>query len=535
MPFTEIYRAHGEILAALTSFNDNVGQSPGERLQTLMRLDEDGRDLQQILCKQYFNQPATLNQVENSLWSRIFSLYWQLKRGYRALIREHRDNPGGWQTRSNLALITTRALHYSAATFKWGYFRHAPVDPKVWRSLHKLYRASEQGRFATQRIKLYEGGEHTSCSAEYVRILLLDLLGPLSLSPTQIEIADQWLRRQAKSVLLEEVCDIDRHLFYVDFAEAAGPRKFSRGVSGAKMRYLAMAELLGRIDDIIAGACDLVSLSRLEVVEDWQQAMNIELASPTRTQWASRSVMRPHPREAAKQTQKLFEHFRTQWSGNGHKRQHSREDVCQTVEVVCDFPAICTRLRRGADEIQAGSQPKDRSIDESSDDAGQWTLQNRSGGGYGLSTGYHAQGRIRVGGLLGLEIGSEAEGWEIGAIRRIIVASADEIAVGVETLSSAPKLVELSGMGGLQLAEGKNHTGTESLKAPPVEAILLSPMAELNASGSLILPVADYPSRIIDLHDGDRSYRIRLTNVLERTEDWIQVEFVSGEGDPGSP
>ena len=525
LSFTDVYRAHGEILTALEVFNDTVGQRAGERLQVLMRLDENSRALQASLCQQYLNNPAALNQAENTLWNRIFSLYWQLKRGYRALIREHNANSGDRQTKSNLALITVRALHYSAASFKWGYFRHMPVDPKIWQSLHRLYRTSERGGFTSQRIRLYDHTEHTSCSEEYIRILLLDLLSPLSLVPTQIEIADQWLRRRVKSVRLDDTYASDKHLFYVDLAESAGARKVDSNLKGDKLRFLAMDELLGRIDDIIAGSGDLASLSRLNVVEDWQQVMNLELASPVRAQWSSMSTMRPHPREAVQRTQKLFQHFRTHWSGVAYKRQHSREDLRQIVEVACDLPAICRTLMSAAAQGRTDGNQDTPASEELMALPEYWTVQNRSEVGYGFCASAEAQGRIRVGGLVGLRDGNPAGGWEIGAIRRIAHASLDEIAVGVETLTRAPKLVQLCGMGRLVLAGGKEHASTGGQEIHAVTAILLSGIDDSTTAGRLILPIADYPTRIIDLRDGDCSFRIRLATVLERTENWILVEF----------
>jgi hypothetical protein len=525
VPLREIYRAHGEILTALESFNDAVGQPVGERLKTLMRLDENSRALQERLCQQYLNNPAALNQVEHTFWNRIFSLYWQLTRGYRALVREHNANPGDQQIKSNLTLITARALHYSAASFKWGYFRHLPVGPRTWQGLHQLYRTSEHGGFTSQTIRLYEHTDLTSCSEEYVRILLLDLLSPLSLSTTQIEIADQWLHSRVKSVRLEKAYARDKHLFFVDLAGASGARKIDASLKGDKLRFLAMDELLGRIDDIIAGAGDLASLSRLNVVRDWQQVMHLELASPARAQWSAMSVMRPHPREAAQQTRKLFQHCRTQWSGLGHNRQHSREDARQVIEVACDMPAICgSLLEEGANGLRGRNQNAP-AAEGSMTLTEEWVVLNRSEGGYGLCASAEAQRRVRVGGLLGLRGGNPAGGWEVGAIRRIIVTSADEMAVGVETLSRAPKLVELCGLGGFAPAGEESDSRKDGHDTPAIKVIWLPSKDDPNAPGSLILPIAHYPSRIVDLRDGDRTYRIRLATVLERAEDWTRVDF----------
>jgi cyclic-di-GMP-binding protein len=523
VPFLEAYRAHGEILAALESFNNSVEVPGGERLQMLMRLDESSRGLQECLCQEYFHHPVALNQLESTLWNRIFSLYWQFMRGYRALIREHNANPGSRQAKFNLALITARALHYSGASFKWGYIRHVPVDPKTWQSLHNLYRTSERGSFTSHRIRLYENTEHTSCSEEYLRILLLDLLSPLSLSPAQIEIADQWLRRRVKSVRLDDAYAANKHWFYVDLAEAAGPRKVGSGVTGKKLRFLAMDELLGRIDDIIAGSGDLASLSRLDVVEDWQQVMNLELASQARAQWSAMSAMRPHPREATQQTQRLFQLLHARWSDDGYKRRHSREKVRQIVEVACDLPAICASLLSEEAKGPPGGNPDAPVSEEAVNLPKHWAVQNRSEGGYGLCARAEAQGRIRVNGLVGLKDGSQVGGWEIGAIRRISYESPEEIAVGVETLSRVPKRVELRCTGKLGVAGRKDHPGLDGQETPMVEAVLLSDIADPNMPGSLILPIADYPSRIMDLRDGDHTYRIRLATVLERTENWFRV------------
>jgi hypothetical protein len=99
------------------------------------------------------------------------------------------------------------------------------------------------------------------------------------------------------------------------------------------------------------------------------------------------------------------------------------------------------------------------------------------------------------------------------------------MAVGVETLSRAPKLVELCGLGGFAPAGEESDSRKDGHDTPAIKVIWLPSKDDPNAPGSLILPIAHYPSRIVDLRDGDRTYRIRLATVLERAEDWTRVDF----------
>jgi hypothetical protein len=127
-----------------------------ERLQVLMHLDDQARDMQYSLCIQYLRNPRMSKVIESrSSGLAIHAFYWEVTRGYHTFLMDFVANPGGSKIQPAMPLITARAMRGFADIFKWRYFRYEKSRKSSGCALHNLYRIAEFDGFQGNRMKLY--------------------------------------------------------------------------------------------------------------------------------------------------------------------------------------------------------------------------------------------------------------------------------------------------------------------------------------------------------------------------------------------
>jgi hypothetical protein len=475
------YEAHHMIVNALKTFAASEEVPTLDRLRVLMRLDESSLGIRESLRSQYLSNRQALKQGETATWKEISSLSWYLARGYQSFVRHTVARHGQEDFMAYLPLITARALYHYGAAIKWRYFRQEPVDAPMWIRLHKLYRVAEAARYANTKARLAEDGSFGTCTQQYVRILLLNLLDPAHLRPAQIEAIDQWLGSWAALVTLDKELDTARHSFCVDVAQGAGAVRLAGAKPGAgKMRYLDVNGLLAEVNGIREKLQAGETPEGFKVPADWRLGRCADLLGQVASLWSRGAASRLLPRARDK----------------------------KRVEVACGIDAIRMCLR------------PDATAQEKAEPFRQGEMEDQGDGGFGLRFDSSNATCVSIGSLVGLKTAGEDDPWEIGAMRWVTHVPGS-VAVGIEKLSRAARLVELD-----EVAEDRpalEHQGSESAR---IEAIFLPMVGERGMASSLIMPGEKYAAvRLLELHDRNVVYQVRLTNVLERSGDWVRVKF----------
>jgi len=196
------------------------------------------------------------------------------------------------------------------------------------------------------------------------------------------------------------------------------------------------------------------------------------------------------------------------WSRGAASRLLPRARDKKRVEVACGIDAIRMCLR------------PDAVAQEKAEPFRQGEMEDQGDGGFGLRFDSSNATCVSIGSLVGLKTAGEDDPWEIGAMRWVTHVPGS-VAVGIEKLSRAARLVELD-----EVAEDRpalEHQGSESAR---IEAIFLPMVGERGMASSLIMPGEKYAAvRLLELHDRNVVYQVRLTNVLERSGDWVRVKF----------
>lgn len=477
------YEAQKMLVEALAMFLKSKEPLSRERLKVLMRLDECSLEYQRSLGRKYLECQSRLQRGEYALWKSAAVLFRYLADGYQAFFRDIVTNREQSVGGKYLPLVVARTLHYSGMAIRWGYFRREAVPPIMWRRLHNSYLLSESSGFAETEVRLSSGAA-TTCGGEYVQTLLLDVINPAGLKPLQIELAGWWLDNWSGLVKLEKNCDPGIHMHCVDLSSGGGARKLLDGVKDDALRCWGMTDLYLHLRKVRAGAGKGEEIRNL-VPEGMDCSLPECLA--------------------------LLDHVSKHWIRPEAARKQERKQSDKAVEIACGVGAIRRCLQpEGTKEAVTARRRAPYQY---------WAVENESQGGYGLVEARPAE-RAESGKLVCVKPTESGAGWEIGVVRWKKEASGQP-ALGIEKLSDDPKHVELS-----PADEAANGDEVERINGKKISAVFLPKWYDREIDSSLIFQLPDYADgRQLDMHYRNNVIRIRLTEVVDRTGEWVRVKF----------
>lgn len=522
LPAGDIYTAQEQVVQSLIQFNHAGLAMSRERLQVLMHLDEQARDMQYSLCLQYLRNPRMSKVIESRLWTAIHAFYWEVTRGYHAFVMDFVAHPGGSKIQPMIPLIAARALRGFADIFKWRYFRYERVEEKLWQRVHNLYRITEFDNFQGNRFKLYNSDPTpSSCMDEYIQSLLLSPLGTGSLTPKQLEMIDQWLDNWSAHSTLESQYDPNRHFFFVDFTQGHPLKRIREQLNPEdSQRFLNIKPLLEHIAQVEKDLRTGTLPATLGLGEDFRLPDGYDLLHYVGNEWApvNERDRRIAPREQAE----------------GH------------CEVLRDLASICHRLEQ-EQEIVEGTQAQhqlspeeildiklygfvtertksslvQRSHSQRDLSAEQWSMHDRSETGVGILIKNEDSEWVRVGKLLALRL-DPGQYWSLGIVRRLTRTQDDMRKIGVQTLEGRPLQVFLDQEESTgPLSYSVDDTGFDS--NPPVQALTFEGDQQENL---IILEGSRYAhGRHYRLREPRGIHRIRLDAVRDKGDGWLMATF----------
>ncbi len=465
------YEAQKKIIEGLADFLKSQEAPSKERLKVLMHLDETSQRFQDKLCAAYFHHQSELKRAEDTLWKSMTTVFSQFAHAYQLFIREIVSQRGKTEISRYLPTITARSLRYYGLSIKWAYFHQEPVQPVMWKRLHKYYQMCEESHFANTEVSL-NSKRLSSCKNEYMHILLLDMIKPMTLDPSRLEMVDHWLEHWTQLVELDRDCDPDTHMHCVDLSTGAGARKLLEEMNSPGLRCWSMADLYLQIRKSRAALSEGDWSEHVELGEDCVVPDCIELLDYVARYW-----IRP---EAA-------------------RRLHRAPVEDRMMEMACGVGAIYSCL-----------QPSDKRCGQKIPFE-HWAVQDESEGGYGLVEARHTE-RAQEGKLVLVKPSGHDGNWEIGVVRWKKDGESGLPALGVERLSDDPKQVTL-----IPSEEGEGR---------PIKSVFLPKLYQRDIDSSLILQTPDYrDGRVLDMYYRNNVFRICLTEVVDSGEEWVRTHF----------
>jgi len=526
LPAGDIYSAQEQVVQSLIQFNHAGLPMSKDRLQVLMHLDEQSRDMQYSLCIQYLRNPRMSKVIESRLWTAIHAFYWEITRGYHAFLMDFVSNPSGSKIQSSIPLITARAIRGFGDIFKWRYFRYEKADEKSWLRFNNLYRIAEFEGYHVNHFKLYTNDPRpTSCMEEYVQVQLLSPLGAGSLTPRQIEMVDQWLDNWSDLVRLESTFDPKRHFFMVDLTQGYGMRRIRPDYeSQTSNRFISTERLLENIEQceraLKAGAMP----ASLGLGEEFRLPEGYDLLVTASNEWSSLS-----DKERRNELRQTIQGWCAVLHDIGgiHDYLISEQDIDRSAstsssmspEELLDIKLYGFVTERTKSKKAAAQQ---ESVLKSSQ-MERWPIQDSSSSGIGVVMHDDECDWIRVGKLLAIreEIGSA---WHIGIVRRISQHEGNWRKIGIQLLSASPTAVDLftvEDYNGLTLAvEGDPLVGVTTIPA------LVSQTT--TGDNLLIIEAGRYAhGRNYRLRQMGEIHLITLESLREKGDNWVIVSYSS--------
>ncbi len=516
LPIGDAFKCQQAILEELKRFNENPSGSTKDRLGVLMCLDEKSRDLQDTLVRQYLRNPRMSRPMESQLWHAVYSLYWEIARGYHGFVLNFATGSGKIAQEDRIPLATLRAIRIFGQLLKWRAVRYLPAGEKLWLRLHNLYRIAEGEGFHRRTLAAYDG-ETGSCSCEstYLHVLMLHLANSGTLYPRQLDLLDRWLCNWHTLLRLDARADPALHVFSVDLSADSGARRIRKPDAEKPMRYWATAGLLEKLDDMQRALRDGLAPAHLGLTEDARTGESLELLGHLAHHWASLSAR--------------------------EQRRAKREAVKRLIDVAHGFDTLVLQLKSAAspvaaspyglgldyretDDVQVYGFVTTRTRERASQmkkpvaspGVERWVAQDESECGYGATVESHDKDWLRVGALIGVKP-HDAPVWKLGVVRRLTRMNDDSSAIGIETLAEPPELVMLydtaASAGYTVDGQGNGDTGL------PRSGLWLS-----GQPASLVIdPVHYAPGRIFRVQGRPDPSFIALGSPIERSEGWIRV------------
>ncbi len=523
LPSGDIYSAQEKVVQNLIQFNHMEKTFNKDRLQVLMHLDEETREMQASLCLQYLRNIRMSKSIEARLWMAIHAFYWEITRSYHSFLMDFVANPGGSKIQSFIPLICARAIRGFADIIKWRYFRYEQIDEKLWLRLHNLYRIAEFDNFDTTLVMVYRGdATQHSPAGEYGQALLLSLFGCGNLLTREIEMVDRWLDNWSDLISIDNHYEPSRHTFYVDTSKGYGLRRCRNQGTDPTLRFISTTPLLNQLDKASEALKSGATPASLGLTEDFRLPEGYTLLNQVEAEWAALSQR--------------------------DRRHSTRQPKSGHWKIVRDLANICNviaKLHRQTANIPLNQASPEAILDlklygfvtertkqqqlEREREMGLlnrqelWEQMDSSDNGLGFTISLLGSEWAKVGKLLALREGEQC-GWQLGVISRLARQTPSQRLIGVRLFAGDFQIGTIdpdsSGSGLSYVVDEEDEASR-----PPGAPVILLTQGEGNET--LILDSAKYArDRQYLLRPHDKPSRlIRLDSVEESGESWLRVNF----------
>ena len=199
LQFTDIQQAHLSVSAEVSKLNTYT-LSAIERLKIMEALRETVAHVQREYAKRFSLKSLPLNAAESAAFASIIDLWRGMLTGYQHCLQACID--GDVELTPSKALLHQRCMNYLGQPFL-EYFRAGhEFDPKMWKPLHQHYAFAEEQGATTVEVDdpLHQPGGASSCTALYVKTLLICQSNPYELTRGQQQLMDNWLNSWSSMV-----------------------------------------------------------------------------------------------------------------------------------------------------------------------------------------------------------------------------------------------------------------------------------------------------------------------------------------------
>jgi cyclic-di-GMP-binding protein len=522
LPAGDIYSAQEKVVQNLIQFNHSDKGYSKDRLQVLMHLDEETRDMQASLCQQYLRNARMSKSIESRLWIAIHAFYWEVTRSYHGFLMDFVANPGGSKIQGQVPLITARAIRGFADIIKWRYFRYEKMDDKLWLRLHNLYRIAEFDNFSNTAVLVYRTDkEQQTAAREYGQAMLLSPFGAGNLVPREIEMVDHWLDNWSGDIRIDAHFNPDQHAFYIDTSKGHGIKRCRNQAPEPALRFISTQAIQARIERIREALKNGTSAASLGLTEDFRLPEGYHLLNQVESEWSQldQRDRRGHSRLPKSGQWKII-HDLANIGKELNKAVYQGKSAAQaqlTPEEILDIKLYGFVTERTKQHLAENT----RTINIQSKQE-VWQQNDVSETGISFLIGQMDSEWVKVGKLVAFSPANDTR-WNLGVISRLAREDGGRRLIGVRLMPGSPQAVDLKPDASdtvLSYIVDEPDYQTSDQNYP---AILLDDDKDKH----LIIESAAYSRDRKYLLRGPKmdSRAIRLEAVSETGESWLRVGF----------
>lgn len=433
-------------------------------------------------------------------------------------------------TDSTLVLLLARALYTAFNTVKWRLFSQTNPPTKVWFQVNMLYKIAAQRSLLNSPYELFNLAPSTTLAANFVHCWMLGQLAQASMQKYQVEITARILTTLVTRAHISNQYTREQYLFFIDLDKDIAAKRMRDAYASDSCRYWELDELekqlliaitvsdRGEIPQSLAFSkidhAKKLNETLIVLVEEWKRVGYVR---------QRRKAARQASSKKARVNAGIVDICRQVRQANllSHGLKLSREGNTLDERVMAH-----TTLRQNSNlTINSGS------LDT-------WIITDESLHGFGTRVNRYANILARPNKLLGLMIDEDPTNVTIGMIRSVKPTQANQLRVGIETISHHPKWVQLSQLRHQDNLDSFNDTVLETsrinAKDPLASAgmgffsgIYLPIEAGFSDTSMLILPKTHYHANTqfcVNI-DGE-THQILLDDPIESRDDWVKVAFL---------
>jgi plasmid maintenance system antidote protein VapI len=506
LPLDEPLKAVEEVAAWLESLASATSFGTESRLKVISMVDEAGQPCAELLMADYLAGEAKHAPGRFKQWQVLMDFWERLADAYQLIALQIEVSKRS-ELSEQTTLVVVRGMRAVSAQMRLSLMRYAGEPERLWKALYHLYSLSLAQRRAAIPVRPYSWESvSTTARLELVRAVMLEIAGPQSLPPRQIELTARIAARLASSFAYSEAPGEQLPL-YLDLAQSRAPTVQPAGLQASgTMRFFGAGAAPVRLKEILDG------------VRSPQPAGGERLGEEFTVQ------------EKVETLQRLLLY----WSASPPRRQHNRTRLSNSVDVVFGLQAI-KRLVGKVEQSVFQEESDKFNIDLGGDEAAQetakedtietWKLKDISMRGLGAVTTRRAHGALKIGALMAFRL-ENSDKWCVGVVRRLQSDAQNNSHVGSEIFSKDPHLLWLKKLGIKQDQAWNWEKSSQKSMQHMTEAVLLPPDNAAQGDATLLLePEAYYADETFGTMISNQPRRLQVGDVLEHGDGFDRLAF----------
>jgi len=486
------------------------------RARAILELDRMTDPLARQLRAQY--RLASLSEdVRERLWqvcdrgSRAFGHAYE-----RVCSSLSEENPGD-RVRSVLHAAFARLFFYVGLQARLGLFRYERWIPGRWRALHAAYADACRGGIIAEPFALHSDEPPLTPEHEYLQVLLLHRLNTGNLSPSQIDLAAEWLRAWVPLLGLA-IRQPEGDGYWLDLGLGDGLLTHKPTEQIGDLLYLDVGPLMARLHEVESTLGAQIEAGGAASDVD-AIAGQLDVARRLAVLWFPQAP--PAERRGERHPQQRSATVALNWTEIGSALSVSA--LQRTNAPAGYYYDDYGRLRPQKPGVVMRSEAR-----KPTGDLAVWQVVDSSESGYRMRVPAHAHA-LRIGTMLAMRLEDEVR-WQLGIVRRLKRLNADVSEAGIEVISRNVSLIAPKSTA--RQDTGYTVDGIDiGLKAKSFSALYLPGQSRLRggARPSIVLPPAEFTvGRALSLSVEGHPHDVVLAPPLERTKDWVWTPLELG-------